>query len=505
MKVQIVYLSPEDDIHSTRDMLSWVKAPRALLVWPDQGRVLTRQLDLVLLKRYSFQRQIQIGLLTFDREVRDEAYALGIPVFDSLDNLPEDHWKWDQHLDKPLQRARDTDPDPSRNNLPPDFNIGWFDRLRTLHKLYLVLGVLLSLTLIIGLLMPSAQIILSPSLVKKNFSFTIDLAKDGTGGSNTLLVPIQTMKLQSEGKSSIESSGLTLVPTSTATGKVIFTSLSQEEIEIPMGTTLRTTTENGIRFRTTQPAILKAEIGSSVEVSIEALTPGWKGNVPANSISLVDGPLGLLVEVSNQEPTSGGRAEIRSMVLQADMVQLEQELIQDLAEVAEREWAVSLPAERILVEGSLELQEVLDRQFDHVPGDVADMISLELSLEFSALALAIKDLQKFTMINYADDLSSDYLPVPGAFTFFPQIQETTDGSGGRWINVAIEVDTYHAFDSGSMKRMVRGQPISDATDLLIKRYPLSIEPEFILKPSWYPILPVVDQRIDFSWSWEIGM
>jgi hypothetical protein len=505
LKVQIVYLSPEDDIHSTCDMLGWVKASRALLVWPDQGRVLARRLDLVLLKRFSLHRNLEIGLLTFDKEIRDEASEIGIPVFDSLDDLSEDGWFFGHTLQGSTGRWEGSEPEHPSIEIAPERNSGWFLELTTSKKVFLVLGIVLSLVVIVGLSLPSAQIILSPSLEKASFDFRIDLAEADIGETTIGLIPIQIIKLKSKGDSTTESSGLAQVPASFATGKVTFTSMSQGTIQIPVNTTIRTAAETGIRFRTTRPAILEDEIGSEVEVPIEALTPGWIGNVPANAISLVEGPLGLLVTVSNQEATSGGQVEIRNKVLQVDLDELEEKLIHTLTQEAEEEGMASQPPDRILVEGSLELLDVIHRGSDHSPGEVADAVSLELSLEFSALSLAIKDLEVLAMIQLADHLSPDHLPVPGTYTFSAQLQPINEGLDQRWIQIVVEVDTYQGLDVVPMKRLIRGRNPSDATELLIQRYPLSKRPEFVIKPGWYPILPILDQRIHFSWGWETGL
>ncbi|NIM92460.1 MAG: hypothetical protein GTO18_01930 [Anaerolineales bacterium] len=129
MKVQIVYLNPGDDIHSAQDLLGWVKAPRAILVWPDKGRVLTRKLDLVLLKRYADRRGIRIGFLTFDPEVRKDAQELGIPTFDSLDNLPLDSWAnygFGTSEDRQSQQPQSSD---GANSLKEKVAV-WLSRLR---------------------------------------------------------------------------------------------------------------------------------------------------------------------------------------------------------------------------------------------------------------------------------------------------------------------------------------------------------------------------------------
>ncbi|MCJ7708643.1 MAG: hypothetical protein MUO38_13640, partial [Anaerolineales bacterium] len=93
MKVQIIHLDPQDDRISVSDKLGWVQAPRVLLVWPSHGRLLSQRLDLVLLQRRARRVGAHLGLVTHDPEVRDHAQSLGIPVFDSPDNLPEEGWR----------------------------------------------------------------------------------------------------------------------------------------------------------------------------------------------------------------------------------------------------------------------------------------------------------------------------------------------------------------------------------------------------------------------------
>lgn len=502
MKVQIVYLNPEDDIHSTRDMLSWVKAPRALLVWPDRGRILSRRLDLILLQRYATQRQIEIGLLTFDKEIRDEAFKLGIPLFNSLEDLPEADWVVKQHSVEDLMRNENGDTKPHIHQDHPERRIEWFERLEKSHKVLLVSSVVFSLTLLSSIFLPSVRIVLSPSLTKQSFNFDIDLSNDSYGEIDGDRIPIQTISLWSEGKVSRKSSGTTRVPISPATGMVTFSSFSQETIEIPTNTTLRTSGVDGIRFRTTEPASLEGELGAVVEVPIEAVSPGWKGNVPAGSISLVDGSLGLLVKVINVEPTSGGKDEVQGMVLQEDLDQLQEELIQILMDRTEEECGISTQSDQILVEGSLEVKDILESHFDHAPGDVADSLSLDLELELSGLTISSKSLQDLSMELFSDTLSLKYLPVPGSFTFSCLMQESVDEPSQRWVHVSVDVDTYHMLNAGKLKRVIRGKKHSDAVDLLLELYPLSSHPDFLIKPSWYPILPVIDQRIDFNWIWE---
>ena len=81
MKTQIIQLEAHDDTLSVQDKLDWAQAPRVLLVWPDQDKVLRNRLDLILLERYCSSHGSQLALQTKDQEVIFQAGKAGIPVF----------------------------------------------------------------------------------------------------------------------------------------------------------------------------------------------------------------------------------------------------------------------------------------------------------------------------------------------------------------------------------------------------------------------------------------
>ena len=66
MKTQILQLESHDDAISTRDKMGWGQTRRVLLIWPARGRVLTRQLDLILLLRHSLTLGVQLALVMDD-------------------------------------------------------------------------------------------------------------------------------------------------------------------------------------------------------------------------------------------------------------------------------------------------------------------------------------------------------------------------------------------------------------------------------------------------------
>ena len=93
MKIQIIQLEKHDDVISARDKMVWCKAPRILLVYPRGGRILTRQVDLVLLARFSVTLGSQLGLVTRDSEIVTMAAETGIPAFNSIVQAQRSYWR----------------------------------------------------------------------------------------------------------------------------------------------------------------------------------------------------------------------------------------------------------------------------------------------------------------------------------------------------------------------------------------------------------------------------
>ena len=92
MKTYILQLEPHDDLVSTRDKMGWAKDSRILLVWPENGQLLNRRLDLILLQRHSRRLGSQLALVTRDPEILYFAPRLGIPVFPTLQKAQGQHW-----------------------------------------------------------------------------------------------------------------------------------------------------------------------------------------------------------------------------------------------------------------------------------------------------------------------------------------------------------------------------------------------------------------------------
>jgi hypothetical protein len=103
MKLQIIQLEPYDDVISVRDRLSFIKAERALLLWPPTPPgttpILCRKLDIVLILREAARRGIWLALVADEPDIIDHARDLNISVFRDVRASQRKSWK------KPLRKV----------------------------------------------------------------------------------------------------------------------------------------------------------------------------------------------------------------------------------------------------------------------------------------------------------------------------------------------------------------------------------------------------------------
>ncbi len=88
-------------------------------------------------------------------------------------------------------------------------------------------------------------------------------------------------------------------------------------------------------------------------VAIEAIYAGEVGNSGANTINLIDGELGLQVELTNPEPVSGGSSKNIPAPSEDDLQMLRVELQTRLVKAAEKQFSTELKPDEILLPASI--------------------------------------------------------------------------------------------------------------------------------------------------------
>jgi hypothetical protein len=502
VKVHILHLESHDDYVSTLDKLGWAKAPRVLIVWPRYGRVLTRRLDLVLIQRNAQQRSKQIGLVTHDPDIRAYARELGIPVFDSMDDISEK--KWHRRVrSRPVTIGREGPPPPDYLS-PPD-EAERATRLTPVDKIlrYVLTGVaLVGLALLVATLVPTAEITITPQSTVHKRELTLILDPDIEQPSPDG-IPARWERIVVEGTLRRPTTGSASVPAQTSVGSVIFTNLTTDPVSIPEGTGLRSS-EGDIRFVTTEDVEVPPGRNAEVVAEVQAVLPGLAGNLPIDAIDSVEGALGLVVSVTNPEVTSGGTDETRPAVSPDDRINLIDELSSQLFAEATEKIQATLSSDVRLVDESLRLTRTVEQTYDRQVGEPADSLSVNLVLEIGGLVYHPDDIDSAVRTALEATLSEETLIVPDTLSFeilSGPVMATSETASIRFL---AQQETHKVIDFPHIRELIRGHTTEYTADLLVQILQLESRPKIHISPTWFPRLPWLGFRIEIGYDWEAG-
>ncbi len=501
MKVQIVYLDPHDDYISARDKLGWIKSPRAVLVWPRRGRILHRRLDLVVLQRYAKQRGFQLGVLSHDPEVRENAAILGIPLFDSLEKVPEEVWRRPRSRRRKLpgkrHARREALPDRPQNATLSAPQSGWRASLRpAMFSL-----ALLALMLVPALVTPRAEVTIDPvtRAQELEMSVLLDPLADEIGADNR--IPVRIARARVRDTLRVSTSGSVRVPSTFANGAAQFTNLTSEPVEIPEGTGLRSSLRPKARFNTTEAVELPPGVGEQAQAPVVAVFPGRESNLPAGQLDSVEGPLGLLIAVSNPEPMEGGGDVSRRAVSARDQRSLEAELYNTLRNQAERAMAADLEEDEVLLGGFLVRTAEFEHTYDRALLEPAESVSLSIDAEFEGRVYRLTDVFAAASMALNQAAATGWEPVPGTIQIEFLRQPFIEDDGLLRLELVASQEIFRPVSKLAIRRSIRGKTPAESISILERRLKLS-PTQVILYPGWLPRLPILEGRIEVLWPWE---
>lgn len=506
MKTQILRLDPHDDVISTRDKMNWGQTGRILLVWPEQGRerrrLLRRQVDLVLLQRHSSSLGAQLALITSDPVVRFNARQLAIPVFKSLRQAQSAHWR--------VERRRRNRPSPITQARPPQ-NLealgalqqaahppvqGWLAHPTT-RIIFFTLGVLAVLALAAGLL-PGAQVSVTPHTKTQTLTLTVRASPSQEKVNLSGIVPARAIIAIVEGRDLIKASGATENPDQTASGKVVFTNLSDQPVKIPLGLVVRDLTDPPVRFTTVQTGELEARPGITTTLAVRALNPGASANLPAGALTAIEGSLGLSLAATNPLPTLGGTDRSLPLPTRLDRKRLYDKLETALRQSALAELETQLAPGDLLFTQTLTITHSLEETFTPADQQPSEQLELSLRLEYQALSAARSDIENLATVLLDANLPEGNVALPDSLVIkqlTPVVMESPDHA--RWQFVA-QRQQYVDIPPSQAINLILGATPAQAIQRLSAAWPESGTPLIRLTPPWWPRLPILPSRISID-------
>jgi hypothetical protein len=504
MKTQILQLEPHDDVISTRDKMGWGQAARVVLVWPKRERILVRKLDLLLLQRHALKMGAQLALITSDPDVRFNARQLAIPVFKNLRQAQSTRWRAGRRPSRSVERRRPRpDFEVLRQEIRPAQQ-AWYNQPLA-RRAFHVISIFAALVLL-ALFVPSARVTLTPKTQLQEIRFTVSASPSVRTVNVTGDLPARSASLIVEGQDQISTTGSLPVPEKASIGRVEFTNLTDARVTIPTGTVvtnLPVRNQEPVRFSTTFPANLAP--GGSVLISVRCLEAGKQGNLSAQEIKAIEGPLGLKLSVSNPSATTGGSEQPAAAPTPADAHKLYERLSAALHATALEEISGNtFSLTRIPIESTLSLASTLEETYSPAPVDgeftqPATQLTLTLRLEFQVLVVANQDLGDVSQLILDANLPKGYQPLNATLVFehlgSPVVDEQATA---RWRMVTSR-KLQAIIDEQQALSLARGLTPAQA-QATIREGLLIEEAKIQLTPEWWPRLPWLPFRIQIFTS-----
>ena len=499
MKTQIIKLEEHDDLISIRDKMGWGKTGRILLVWPETGRLALSRLDLTLLQRHSQTLGAQLGLINRDGEIRQQADELGIPTYKNLHKAQQAIWRSPRRVRREqtnrtiqLRQGREGTPRLDlRAEKPPPSGLN----LSPIARGILFTVGILAVFALGAVLAPTAQLYLQPEVQEQELEFTVNADPQAKAVSLAGTLPSERFSVVVEGRDQLIVTGAASIPDQPAGGLVVFTNLSDREVDIPSGLVVSTVGESAIRYTTTRAGTAEPGPGTTIDLPVRAIQPGETGNIAAGEIKAIEGPLGIELTAANPRPFSGGR-DLDSLAPNArDYDRLSARLSESLRQTALAELRTALEPGDVLIENSLQPSRTLEEIFQPAEIQAANELSLHLRLEFSAQVARQADLIHLAESVLNARLPEGFMPQAGSLLLTPLDEPEIQADGrARWSMLALRRIQAEISPAAAVQ-MALGLERQVASQKLAQALPLDEPPEIKMTPDWWPRLPMLPFRI----------
>lgn len=510
--MKVIPLDSDDDIVSICDRLDWAGADQVLLVLPEDGGVLAEGLDLVRLRRYADRRRIEVGLVTAVSPIKQQAKAIGLPTFTTVEAAETSRRGWwrgrrrSEIVGLPTiggVTIADIRPEPmdladkeeaQRRATPLHSPSLWTMRYLSILLFFLALALVF---VAVSYLIPGATVTLSPEVMP--ISVTQEILVDPfieTVDYGRFAVPGRVLQVEQSWQTDVESSGMIEVPSASGRGKVIFANLLDEAVIVPAGTRVSTSEGSNVVFQTLAEALVPGVEGGTAEVDVIAIEPGTQGNVAANLINKIQGSLAIQLEVRNLEPTEGGGVREMPAVTEADQVRLRSQVLQFLQAASVSEMEAQLTVREFLARDSLRVVTVGSETFSHFPGEQANRVALEMRAEVAGTAVNTTDASGIVYEALAAQVPDGHTLVPESIQFASGDVIGVDETGRVTFEMIGEAVVVPELELAAALAAIAGQKQELAIAYLYQELPLREIPEIKVWPNWFNRLPFLETRIE---------
>jgi hypothetical protein len=512
-KPEFVQLEAGDDVVSVRDRLSFLRGKRVLLIWPEDGTVLTRKLDLVLIQREAMRRAIRLALVTHDTTVIQHANELNISTFETIGASERGRWRRGRGkvFANRAQRPKDEPIPDDLKEIASRIYAEESAAERRWRRIRFAIGLLLFAAIALGIgyvFLPTATVRLTPAQrrIEASASIRVDPLTSGVDVENAI-IPALRLSIQIEDSGTIETSGVQALGDAAASGSVVFINQTEQPVTIPAGTTVSTSAGEPISFRTAQEASLPGGIGLQVEVPIEALpgSAGAVGNVDSGQINTVIGPLSAQVTVRNIVPTAGGTSRSQRIVTQTDRDLLLATVKQQLQTRAYLDLQARLSESQCII---LETMRIAEERSDWTTfsaniGEISDTLSLTMRVVVEATAIEEQFGRQIVYAQMSQQVQSEEAIQPESVTYdlgCEAVSSSDSSTGQATFTMSSSGLVTAVIDTEAVRQRLAGLSLNDAVAYLVSELPLQqgTQPGIRIEPDWFSGLPLLPFRISVA-------
>ncbi|MDX1991545.1 MAG: hypothetical protein SF029_04115 [bacterium] len=506
---EFVQIEAGEDVSSIKDRLSFLRGQRVLLIWPEEGTALTRKLDLVLIQREAMRRAIRLALVTHDPEVIKNATELNISTFETIGASERGRWRRGRSKVFTNRQQRPKDEPEAESLMPVASRVrGDGDDISPLRRWGFRLAFIAAMLAVVGgvtyVVVPGATVDLT--LAEQQVEASVDITADPSRLNDEVdvenaVIPTRIIRLDIEDSTSIPTTGQQTLESVQAIGSVTFINRTASTVSIPLGTIVSTGTGGTpVQFRTTQELSLPAGDGQEAEAAIEAMpnSAGDVGNVPANVINVVVGPLENSLSVINRAPTFGGQNRTVGVVTETDAELLLGALRQQLQSRAFADMQPLIGESQFIIDESIRIAEEREdaRQFSAEVGDVADTLTLTMRVTVEAIAVDEQLGQQIVFARMADQIERGRVIRPESITY-RRGAATVNADGTITFNMTGNALVAGQIDSAQLQQRLAGRPLDDVLTYLMREVDVAegTSPSITLSPDWFSRMPLLPQRI----------
>jgi len=480
---QILHLEKDDDIDVIREKVARAQARQVLLVVPHGSQAFKSPLDFRLLRRQAQQLAWEIALVSNHPVTRDLAAQEGVRVYGSI-------WRGKQSRRWSLRR-RDRPRPPKKRKIP------LWRRMRRPRRegsgcgeqLGAILLILATAAAVYGLLfaiVPTATVTLVPATQPVYAEVQVVVSREAEEVDlQAGRIPAKLIQVQVEDSGQVPTTGKRDAPDSLATGSVVLINQLSQPVSVITDTIVSTSLGSVIRFRTKKAVELAPAIGATSAVPVEALEPGSSGNVGAQLINQVEGPMSLQVRVTNPEPTSGGGFRQIGAVTVADKTRLHNLLLQQLQQRALAEMQKDLAGGEVILPKTVQVDAILAEDYDQFAGEPAEFLGLEMRALISAVAYDERDVRTQAFRALEDAPPEGFHLMNGTQTLEAiELVDVQTEERAILLTARAKAMTSAVIDRAAVHQAVRGKPSELAGLTLAQTLPLATQPDIQLGPEW---------------------